>query len=54
MLLCLSSHRGWVLRYGWKVVAYESPNRMGLINLNGRVIGPTTQPDVAGKAECRR
>ena len=27
-------------RYGWKLVAYESPNRMGLINLNGRVIAP--------------
>ena len=27
-------------RYGWRLVAYESPNRMGLINLNGRVIAP--------------
>jgi RNA-directed DNA polymerase len=27
-------------RYGWKLVAYESSNRMGLINLNGRVIAP--------------
>jgi RNA-directed DNA polymerase len=27
-------------RYGWKLVAYESPNRMGLITLNGRVIAP--------------
>jgi len=27
-------------RYGWKLVAYESPNRMGLIKLNGRVIAP--------------
>jgi RNA-directed DNA polymerase len=27
-------------RYGWKLVAYESPNRIGLINLNGRVIPP--------------
>jgi group II intron reverse transcriptase/maturase len=27
-------------RYGWKLVAYESPNRMGLINLSGRVIAP--------------
>jgi RNA-directed DNA polymerase len=27
-------------RYGWKLVAYESPNRIGLINLNGRVIAP--------------
>ena len=27
-------------RYGWKLVAYESPNRMGLIILNGRVVAP--------------
>jgi RNA-directed DNA polymerase len=27
-------------RYGWKLVAYESPNRIGLIILNGRVIAP--------------
>jgi group II intron reverse transcriptase/maturase len=27
-------------RYGWKLVAYESPDRMGLITLNGRVIAP--------------
>jgi RNA-directed DNA polymerase len=27
-------------RYGWKLVAYQSPNRIGLINLNGRVIAP--------------
>jgi RNA-directed DNA polymerase len=26
--------------YGWLMVAYESPNRMGLINLNGRVVAP--------------
>ncbi len=26
--------------YGWAMVAYESPNRMGLINLNGRVVAP--------------
>jgi len=26
--------------YGWLMAAYESPNRMGLINLNGRVIAP--------------
>jgi group II intron reverse transcriptase/maturase len=26
--------------YGWKMVAYESPNRMGLINLAGRVVAP--------------
>jgi RNA-directed DNA polymerase len=26
--------------YGWRMVAYESPTRMGLINLNGRVVAP--------------
>jgi RNA-directed DNA polymerase len=26
--------------YGWLMVAYESPNRIGLINLNGRVVAP--------------
>jgi RNA-directed DNA polymerase len=26
--------------YGWKMVAYQSPNRMGLINLDGRVVAP--------------
>jgi hypothetical protein len=36
------------------IVAYESPNRLGLINLNGRVVAPPTEPVVAGQAECRR
>lgn len=42
-------------RYGWKLVAYESPNRMGLINLNGRVIAPRPnrpwreKPNVGGE-----
>jgi RNA-directed DNA polymerase len=27
-------------RYGWKMVAYESPNRMGLISLDGCVVAP--------------
>jgi len=26
--------------FGWLMVAYESPNRMALINLNGRVVAP--------------
>ena len=26
--------------YGWKVVAYQSPNRLGLINLNGTIVAP--------------
>jgi RNA-directed DNA polymerase len=30
--------RGW--GYGIKVVAYQSPNRLGLINLNGTIVAP--------------
>jgi RNA-directed DNA polymerase len=30
--------RSW--RYGWKAVAYQSPNRLGLINLNGTIVAP--------------
>ena len=30
--------RGW--GYGMKVVAYQSPNRLGLINLNGTIVAP--------------
>jgi RNA-directed DNA polymerase len=28
--------RSW--RYGWKAVAYQSPDRLGLINLNGTIV----------------
>ena len=30
--------RGW--RYGWKVVVYQSPDRLGLISLNGTIVAP--------------
>ena len=30
--------RGW--GYGMKVIAYQSPNRLGLINLNGTIVAP--------------
>jgi group II intron reverse transcriptase/maturase len=30
--------RGW--RYGWRAVAYQSPDRLGLINLNGTIVAP--------------
>jgi hypothetical protein len=33
--------RGW--GYGLKVVAYQSPNRLGLISLNGTIVAP--RPD---------
>ena len=26
--------------YGWRAVAYQSPNRLGLINLNGTIVAP--------------
>ena len=30
--------RSW--RYGWKAVAYQSPDRLGLINPNGTIVAP--------------
>jgi RNA-directed DNA polymerase len=30
--------RSW--RYGWKAVAYQSPDRLGLISLNGTIVAP--------------
>jgi RNA-directed DNA polymerase len=30
--------RAW--RYGWRAVAYQSPDRLGLINLNGTIVAP--------------
>jgi group II intron reverse transcriptase/maturase len=30
--------RNW--RYGWRAVAYQSPHRLGLINLNGTIVAP--------------
>jgi Group II intron, maturase-specific domain len=40
--------------YGWLMVAYESPNRMGPDQPQRTRRRPTTEPAVAGKAECRR
>ena len=37
--------RSW--RYGWKAVAYHSPDRLGLINLNGTIVAPRPNPAVA-------
>jgi RNA-directed DNA polymerase len=28
------------IRYGWWAVAHQSPNRMGLIDLNGTIVAP--------------
>ena len=47
-------------RYGWKLVTYESPNCMGLINLNGRVVAPRPNrpwremPSAGGKTSVSR
>ena len=40
--------------YGLTVVAYVSPNRLGLISLQGTVVSPRGQQVLAGKAECHR
>jgi len=39
--------------FGWSVVAFQSSNQLGLIDLNGIVVAQA-QPGLAGKAECRR
>ena len=38
------------------VVAFVSPNRMGLVNLDGLAVTPSPLPGLAGQAqaECRR
>jgi group II intron reverse transcriptase/maturase len=40
--------------YGWLVVAYQSPNRAGLINLNGTVVPPRPNRPWRRETECRR
>jgi RNA-directed DNA polymerase len=40
--------------YGWLVVAYQSPDRLGLINLNGTIIAPRPNRTRPREAECRR
>jgi group II intron reverse transcriptase/maturase len=40
--------------YGWLVVAYQSPDRLGLINLNGTIIAPRPNRTRHREAECRR
>ena len=44
--------RSW--GYGWKVVAYQSPDRLGLINLNGTIVAPRPNRPWRRDAECRR
>ncbi len=41
-------------RYGWWAVAYQSPNRLGLIDLNGTIIPPRPNRPWRPGAECRR
>jgi RNA-directed DNA polymerase len=40
--------------FGWSVVAYRSPNQLGLITLSGIVVDPRPFRDWRGKTECRR
>jgi hypothetical protein len=42
--------RGW--GYGMKVVAYQSPNRLGLIDLNGTIVAPRPNRPWRPDAEC--
>jgi RNA-directed DNA polymerase len=41
-------------RFGWAVVAFQSPDHLGLITLSGNRRPAQTLPGLAGKAECRR
>ncbi len=36
----IAKHHKRTTRYGWWVAAYQSPNRVGLIDLNGTIIAP--------------
>jgi RNA-directed DNA polymerase len=40
--------------YGWSVVAFQSPNQLGLVDLNGIGRRPQTRTGLAGKTACRR
>ena len=41
-------------RYGWWTVVHRSPDRFGLINLNGTVVAPRPTRPRHRKTECRR
>ena len=41
-------------RYGWWVIAYQSPNQLGLIDLNGIVVSPRANRPWRPGTECRR
>ena len=41
-------------RSGWSVVAFQSPNQLGLIGLDGIVVAPRPFRAWRGQAECRR
>ena len=40
--------------FGWRVVTYSSPNRLGLISLSGTVVAPRPHRAWRGSTECRR
>ena len=41
-------------RYGWWAVIHQSPNRLGLINLDGTIVAPRPNRPWRPGAECRR
>jgi hypothetical protein len=41
-------------RYGWWTVVHRSPDRFGLINLNGTVVAPRRSRPRRVESECRR
>ena len=51
---CSSASATAGLAFGWSVVAFQSPDQLGLITLSGIVVDPRPFRDWRGKAECRR
>ena len=54
MALVIARRHNRSRRYGWSVLAYQSPDHLGLISLSGTVIAPRPFKDWREKAECRR
>ena len=45
----VAKHHGRKRAYGWRLVTYVSPNRMGLISLAGTVVAPRPHRAWRGK-----
>jgi RNA-directed DNA polymerase len=54
MALFISKRKRRSREFGWSVVAYQSPDQLGLITLSGIVVDPRPFRDWRGWAECRR